>query len=85
MDIMGRYYEQNENRSQLQQKIAADLRAKAAARAKEEGEANPYDQQQDGIEDSAYMKGTKKTTTLAWAWLVIFFMAICVFILFVVR
>jgi len=82
---MGRYYEQNENRSQLQQKIAADLRAKAASRAKDEGEENPYDVRRDGIEDSAYIKGTKQTTTLAWAWLVIFFMAIGVFVLFVVR
>ena len=83
--IMGRYYEQNESRSQLQQKIAADLRAKAAARAKSEGEPNPYDVERDGIEDSEYIKGTKKTTTLAWAWLAIFFMVIAIFIMFVVR
>jgi hypothetical protein len=82
---MGRYYEQTENRSQLQQKIAADLRAKAAAKAKNEGEPNPYDQPRDGVEDSQYIKGTKQTTSLAWAWLAIFIMVIAVFVLFVVR
>lgn len=82
---MGRYFEQKEGRSELQQRIAADLRAKAAAKARDEGETNPYAEQPDGIEDSQYIKGTKKTTTLAWVWLVIFFMTIGVFILFVVR
>jgi len=82
---MGRYLEQTEGRSELQQKIAADLRAKSLARAKEEGRADPYTTEPEDIEDSAYLKGTKKTTTLAGAWLVIFFMAIAVFIIFVIQ
>jgi len=82
---MGRYLEQTESRSELQQKIAADLRAKAAARAKDEGRADPYTANPEDIEDSAYLKGTKKTTSLAGAWLFIFILALAVFIMFVVQ
>lgn len=74
---MGRYLEQTEARSELQQRIAAELKAKAAARAKQEngGDAGYFDAP-DGVEDSAYIKGTKATTTLAPAWVVIFVMVI---------
>jgi hypothetical protein len=81
---MGRYLEQTESRSELQQKIAADLRAKAAAKAKQEGTADTsYYTAPDGVDDSAYIKGTKATTTLAPAWVLIIFTAIAVFAFFV--
>lgn len=69
---MGRYLEQTESRSELQQRIAAELRAKAAARAKddENGSASYYDAP-DGVEDSAYMQGTKRTTSLSPVWALI--------------
>lgn len=82
---MGRYLEQTEGRSELQQKIAADLRAKAAARAKDEGRADPYSTTPEDIEDSAYLKGTKRTTTLAGAWIVIFLLAVIVFVVFIIQ
>lgn len=59
---------QNENRSELQKRLDAELRAKAAARSKSEDFDRP-----DGVDDSAYIKGTKQTSSLAWAWLLIFF------------
>lgn len=80
---MGRYIEQTESQSELQQRIAADLRAKAAARAKQEGTAGGSASGPDGINDSAYIQGTKQTTTLSWAWLLISVLAIGVFIYFV--
>lgn len=81
---MGRYLEQTESRSELQQRIAAELRAKAAARAKQEGETDTsYYSAPDGVDDAAYMKGTKPTTTLATAWVVIFFMTVGIFAYFV--
>lgn len=82
---MGRYLEQTEARSELQQKIAADLRAKAVAKAKQEGDAGKKDYYQapDGVDDAEYMKGTKSTTTLAPIWGVIFLAAVVVFIYFV--
>lgn len=81
---MGRYLEQTEGRSELQQRIAADLRAKAAAKAKEEGENEAsYYTAPDGVDDAEYMKGTKVTTTLAPVWVAIVVMAIIVFGIFV--
>lgn len=81
---MGRYLEQTEGRSELQQRIAADLRAKAAAKAKQEGDADTsYYTAPDGVEDAEYMRGTKATTTLAPAWAVLFFAAVGVFIYFI--
>ena len=82
---MGRYLENTQGRSELQQRIAAELRAKAAAKAKDEADKDTksYHSTPDGVDDAAYMKGTKKTTTLAPVWAVIFFAAIGVFIYFV--
>ncbi len=82
---MGRYLEQTEARSELRQRIAADLRAKAAAKAKQEGAngAGYYDAP-DGVDDSQYIKGTKATTTLAPVWLLLFLIALAIFIFFVI-
>ena len=83
---MGRYIEQTEARSELQQRIAADLRAKAEAKSKQEGGSEPKrGNAPDGVEDSAYMEGTKTTTTLAPVWLIIFILAIAVFAYFVYK
>lgn len=68
---------QNENRTELQKKLDADLRAKAVARSKNDSE------RPDGVDDSAYIKGTKQTTSLAWVWLLIFFAVIGLFVLFI--
>lgn len=81
---MGRYLEQTEARSELQQRIAADLRAKASAKAKDEGEGDTsYNTAPDGVEDAEYMRGTKSTTTLAPVWAILFFAAVGVFVYFV--
>ena len=52
---MGRYLEQNEGRSELQQRIAAELRAKAEEKAKQEadGDKKSYYNSPDGVEDAA--------------------------------
>ena len=73
------YLKQQESRSELQERIAAELKAKAEQKAKIE--SKPHDE----IEDSAYVHGYKKTTTLAPVWLLIFFAAILVFIYFVTQ
>lgn len=62
---MALFVRQDQERSELQQRIAAELREKAKQRAARE-ETRP-----DGVEDSAYLKGTKQTTSLAWVWIVI--------------
>ncbi len=76
---MGLYINQKEARTELQERIAADLRAKAEAKSKDEND------RPDGVDDSAYIKGTKQTTSLAWVWLVIFFLAIATFIYVAMR
>ena len=61
---MSLFMKQDDTRSRLQQQIAAELQAKAKARA-EEAELP------DGVDDSRYIEGTKQSTRLAWVWIVI--------------
>jgi len=70
---MALYVKQSDTRSQLQEKLAAELQEKARAKAKEA-------ELPDGVDDSAYIEGTKRTTSLAWAWLIIAALAIGVVI-----
>ena len=76
---MGLFVSQKDSRSELQEKIAADLRAKA------QQTTGSGDDSRDEIADSKYMEGTKETTTLAWAWILIGFMAVGVVILFLMQ
>lgn len=61
---MSLYLKQNETRSQLQEKLAKELQERAKQKAK------TFDQP-DGVTDSAYLKQTKETTSLAWVWVLI--------------
>lgn len=61
---MSLYLKQNETRSELQKRVAAELQDKAKKKALET-------ERPDGVDDSAYIKGTKQTTSLAWAWALI--------------
>lgn len=61
---MALYVKQNQSRSELQERIAAELQEKARKKAE------PADKP-DGVEDSRYIEGTKRTTGLALAWLLI--------------
>lgn len=71
---MGLFIRQDDNRTELQERLAAELREKAKRRA--EQESKPV----DGVEDSAYMKGTKQTTSLAWVWVLVFLAVIALVI-----
>jgi len=61
---MSLYLKQNETRSELQDRIAAELQDKAKKKALET-------ERPDGVTDSAYIKDTKQTTSLAWVWVLI--------------
>ena len=63
---MALFIRQNENRSQLQEKIAAELQQKSLNKAAEDAE------RPDGVKDSQYLKNTKNTSSLAWVWVLIF-------------
>lgn len=68
---MGLYLKQNDNRSELQEKLAMELQDKARKKAKEE-------ELPDGVTDSAYLRETKQTTSLAWAWVFIVIAAVVI-------
>jgi len=70
---MGLYVKQQNTRSELQEKLAADMQERAKQKAK------TFDQP-DGVTDSAYIKDTKQTTSLAWVWVVIFLAVIGIMI-----
>jgi len=61
---MALFVNQNDQRTELQKKIAAELQAKAVDRSR-------LVDRPDGVDDSQYIEGTKKTTSLAWAWAII--------------
>jgi len=61
---MGLFIRQNDERSELQQRIAAELQQKAK-------QSSQLADRPDGVDDSQYIKGTKTTTSLAWVWVVI--------------
>jgi hypothetical protein len=67
---MGIIVNQQDNRTELQKKIAAELSEKAKKKHDYTGE------RPDGVDDSAYIEGTKKTTSLAWVWILIVAIAV---------
>lgn len=62
---MGIIFNQQDNRSELQKKIAAELSEKAKKKRTFTADVP------DGVDDSAFMEGSKSTTSLAWVWVLI--------------
>lgn len=73
---MGLYVKQEQKRTQFQEELDERLR-------KRQEESKKLMDDPDGVEDSAYIRGTKVTTSLDWAWLLIVIFAIGVFVFFV--
>jgi len=61
---MGLYVKQSDTRSQLQEKLAQELQDKAREKAKQADLP-------DGVDDSAYIQGTRLTSSLGWVWILI--------------
>lgn len=74
---MALFLKQDTQRSELQQRIATELQEKAK-RKSTDGD------QPDGVTDSAYLKDTKATTSLAWVWVVIVAFAVGALIFYIV-
>jgi len=66
---MSLYLKQNETRSDLQKQVAQELQDRAKKKTLET-------EQPDGVTDSAYLKDTKSTTSLAWVWVLVALLAI---------
>lgn len=75
---MALFVRQDENRSELQQRLATELQDRARKKA-EEAELP------DGVTDSQYIKGTKETTSLLWVWMVIAALSIGFVIFLVIK
>lgn len=76
---MALFVRQDENRSELQQRLAEELQEKARKRAESKND------RPDGIEDSNYLKDTKATTSLAWVWILIMLAAVAAILFFVIK
>ncbi len=76
---MGLFVNQQDQRSELQERIAAELREKAKASSLQEKAT------MDGVDDIRYLEGTKQTTTLAWVWILIAIMAGAVIVMFLMQ
>lgn len=61
---MALFVRQDENRTEYQKRIAAELQERSKQREK-------LADRPDGVDDSEYIKGTKVTTSLAWVWILI--------------
>ena len=70
---MALFIRQDDERSELQKRLAAELQERSKERAK-------MADRPDGVDDSQYIQGTKTTTSLAWVWLVIIVVAIGIII-----
>ncbi|MBC7459591.1 hypothetical protein H7200_02670 [Candidatus Saccharibacteria bacterium] len=75
---MALFVRQDENRTELQQRLATELQARARDKAKQT-------EQPDGIEDSAFIKGTKQTSSLAWVWGIVFLLVVAAIIFLVIQ
>ena len=70
---MALYVKQDDNRTELQEKIAAELREKQIKNSLKEGDETPNSKGEIvQPEDSTYLEGTKETTGLAFIWLLVF-------------
>lgn len=68
---MGLFIRQDDNRSELQRRVAAELSEKARKRAELENQPQP-----DGVNDSAYVKDTQGTSKYAWIWILLIFVGV---------
>ncbi len=72
---MALFVNQQNERSELQKRIAAELAEKAKKKSLEADK-----ERSDGVNDSAYLEKTKTTTSLAWAWVLIVIAAVTILI-----
>lgn len=62
---MSLFLKQQDTRTPLQKRLAEELQERAKEKAKLDQELP------DGVTDSAYLKNTKETSSLAWVWVLI--------------
>jgi len=75
---MALFVRQDENRSELQQRLATELQDRARKKA-EEAELP------DGVTDSQFIKGTKEASSLLWLWIVVGLLAVVAAIIVIIN
>lgn len=70
---MALFIRQNDERTELQKRLVAELQQKAKEKSK-------LVDRPDGVDDSQYVKDMKTTTSLAWAWVILFIIVVGVII-----
>lgn len=61
---MALFIKQQDDRTELQNRLAIELQERAKQRAKDADLP-------DGVSDSQYIEDTKQTTSLAWVWAIL--------------
>jgi hypothetical protein len=77
---MGLFIRQDDNRSELQRRLAAELNEKARKRAEIENQPLP-----DGVKDSAYVNDTQATSKFAWVWILLILAGVVAAIIFILQ
>ena len=78
---MGVMVQGNEEQSRLQERISADLRERSDRTSLDDGDVDV-----DLVEDSEYLRGTKKTSRFSWFWFVLVVLAaLALVIIFVLK
>ena len=75
---MALFVQRNEERTALQERLEAELQEKARQRTE-------LTDDPQSIEDMEYLKGTKRTTGLAWVWALIVVMVIGALVVLMLR
>jgi len=75
---MALFVRQDENRTELQKRVASELQDRARKKA-EEAELP------DGVDDSAYIKGTEQSNGLLWLWLTVAGLAVVAIIILIIK
>lgn len=75
---MAMFIRQDENRSELQERIATELQEKAKQRALDA-------ERPDGVEDSSYTNNLKQASSLTWVWILIGLAAIAIVVWLVIE
>jgi len=70
---MALFIRQNDERTELQKRLVAELQQKAKDKSK-------LVDRPDGVDDSQYVKDMKTTTSLAWVWVILFIIVVGVII-----
>lgn len=69
MGCMALFIRQDDNRSKLQERLAAELQDRAKQRALSQDRP-------DGVDDSKYLQETKTTSSLMWLWILVILIAV---------